>query len=150
MIPSSRYLVNNLLSRIDWPNAKVIVEYGPGIGNMTQEILKRMRPDAMLIAIEMNPEFVRFLESEFRDPRLRVVCGSASDVRNILAKLNLDRADYVISGIPYTTIPAPVRRRIRSGYPRIASTRGRIPRLPVHADGTSLPEADFRQRAAGL
>src|SRR4051812_29823773 len=112
LIPSSRYLVNNLLSRIDWSNAKVIVEYGPGIGNMTQEILKRMRPDATLVAIEMNPEFVRFIEREVRDSRLRVVCGSASDVRNILAKLDLERADYVISGIPYTTIPAPVRRRI--------------------------------------
>ena len=69
IIPSSRYLVNNLLSRIDWPNAKVIVEYGPGIGNMTQEILKRMSPDAILVAIEMNPEFVEFIERECHRPK---------------------------------------------------------------------------------
>jgi phospholipid N-methyltransferase len=112
LIPSSRYLVNNLLSRIDWPTAKVIVEYGPGIGNMTQEILKRMNPDATLVAIEMNPEFVQFIERECPDPRLRVVCGSASDVRAILTELHLDRADYVISGIPYTGMPATVRQRI--------------------------------------
>jgi len=62
LVPSSRFLVNSLLSRVDWERARVIVEYGPGIGNMTQEILKRMRPDAVLVAIEMNPEFVRFMQ----------------------------------------------------------------------------------------
>src|SRR2546430_137315 len=112
LVPSSPFLVNHLLAMIDWKRAQVIVEYGPGIGNMTQEILKRMRPDATLVAIEMNPDFVRFIRREVQDPRLRVVCGSASEVREILAGLNLERADYVISGIPYTTIPAPVRRQI--------------------------------------
>ena len=71
LVPSSRYLVNNLLSRIDWKRAGVIVEYGPGIGNMTQEILKRMRPDATLVAIEMNPDFVRFIDREVQDRRSR-------------------------------------------------------------------------------
>jgi phospholipid N-methyltransferase len=116
--------VNNLLSRIDWPNAKVIVEYGPGIGTMTQEILKRMSPDATLVAIEMNPEFVKFIERECHDPRLRVVCGSASDVRAILAKLQLDRADYVISGIPYTTMPASVRQRILADTHELLQPQG--------------------------
>jgi phospholipid N-methyltransferase len=124
IIPSSRYLVNNLLSRIDWPSAKVIVEYGPGIGNMTQEILKRMSPDATLVAIEMNPEFVKFIERECHDPRLRVVCGSASDVRAILAKLQLQRADYVISGIPYTTMPASVRQRILADTHELLQPQG--------------------------
>src|SRR5438874_3238900 len=86
LVPSSRYLVDNLLSRIDWNRARVVVEYGPGIGNMTQEILKRMHPDAVLVAIEMNPEFVRFIRREVPDARLHVVCGSASEVREILTK----------------------------------------------------------------
>src|SRR4051812_15247708 len=124
IVPSSRYLVNNLLSRIDWANAKVVVEYGPGIGNMTEEILKRMGPDATLVAIEMNPEFVKFIEHEFRDPRLRVVCGSASDVRAILAELQLERADYVISGIPYTTMPASVRCKILADTHELLQPRG--------------------------
>lgn len=124
LVPSSRFLVNNLLSRIDWQRARVIVEYGPGIGNMTQQILKRMHPDAILVAIEMNSEFVQFIEREVRDPRLHVVCGSASEVREILARMNLDRADYVISGIPYTTISAPVRRQILTDTHKLLHPEG--------------------------
>jgi phospholipid N-methyltransferase len=124
LVPSSRYLVNNLLSRIDWNRARVIVEYGPGIGNMTQEILKRMHPDATLVAIEMNPEFVRFIQREVSDRRLQVVCGSASEVLEILTRLKLDRADYVISGIPYTTIPASVRRQILTDTHKLLHPEG--------------------------
>src|SRR5947207_7183811 len=112
LVPSSRFLVNNLLSRIDWQRAQVIVEYGPGIGNMTQEILKRMRPDAVLVAIELNSDFVSYLQDEIVDPRLHVVHGSAAEVRNILSALSLSHADYIISGIPYSTIPDGIRKQI--------------------------------------
>src|SRR6266550_2766669 len=39
VIPSSPFLVNQLLARFDWGRASVVVEYGPGIGNITREIL---------------------------------------------------------------------------------------------------------------
>src|SRR5262245_13274106 len=32
IIPSSRHLVNRVLEPIDWATARVIVEYGPGVG----------------------------------------------------------------------------------------------------------------------
>ena len=53
LIPSSRFLVNDVLNQVDWDKARVIVEYGPGVGGITAEILRRMRPDARLIAIEI-------------------------------------------------------------------------------------------------
>jgi phospholipid N-methyltransferase len=40
---------------------------------------------------------------------LHVVHGSAADADMALAKLNLTHADYILSGIPYTTIPAEIR-----------------------------------------
>lgn len=112
VIPSSRYLVQNLLSHVDWKRARVIVEYGPGIGNMTREILKRMRSDAVLVAVELNPEFAEFIRREINDSRLKVVCGSAGQIREVLQGLELEGADYVISGIPYSTMPEQVRRKI--------------------------------------
>src|SRR3974390_129304 len=72
LIPSSRYLVGQVLQPIDWDRADVVVEYGPGVGTFTGEILKRMRSDAHLIVIEMNPDFVGFLRNSFQDPRLHV------------------------------------------------------------------------------
>jgi phospholipid N-methyltransferase len=112
LIPSSRFLVNHVLSEVDWARARVFLEYGPGVGTFTTEILRRMRPDAVLIAMETNADFVRFLRGRFRDHRLHVIHGSAADADTALAHLALRHADYVISGIPYTTMPAKVREVI--------------------------------------
>jgi phospholipid N-methyltransferase len=126
LVPSSPFLVNQLMSKVDWERARVIVEYGPGIGNITREILQRMRPDAVLVTIELNSEFVEYLRDEIRDPRLHVVYGSASEVGEILARLNLDHADYIISGIPYSTIPDPVRRKIVRESRRLLEPAGAL------------------------
>jgi phospholipid N-methyltransferase len=112
IVPSSRFLIKQLLQPIDWAQARVIVEYGPGVGGITAEILRRMRHDAMLIAIETNPAFVNFLRASFSDERLHVVEASAESVDEILRQLGQAGANYIISGIPFSTIPAPVRERI--------------------------------------
>jgi phospholipid N-methyltransferase len=112
IIPSSPFLVNDVLSQIDWATAKVVVEYGPGVGTITREILKRLRSDGVLVAIELNPQFVSFLQEKIDDPRLHVVHASAADALKVLANLNLERANYIISGIPYSMIPDPNRREI--------------------------------------
>jgi phospholipid N-methyltransferase len=109
LIPSSRFLVNHLLAEVDWAQARVFLEYGPGVGTFTTEILRRMRPDAQLIALETNTDFVHFLKSRVPDKRLHVIHGSAADADAALATRDLRHADYVISGIPYTTMPAELR-----------------------------------------
>ena len=112
IVPSSRFLIKQLLQPINWARALVIVEYGPGVGGITAEVLRHMRPDATLIAIEMNPDFVKYLRGAFTDERLRVVEGSAVSVDDILRRFGYARANYIISGIPFSTIPAPLRERI--------------------------------------
>jgi phospholipid N-methyltransferase len=112
IVPSSRFLIKQLLEPIDWRRARVIVEYGPGVGGITAEVLRRMRADAALIAIEMNPDFVSYLRGSITDQRLHVVEGSAVSVEEILRRFGYLGADYIISGIPFSTIPAPLRERI--------------------------------------
>jgi phospholipid N-methyltransferase len=112
VIPSSPFLVKDLMSQVDWDRARVLVEYGPGVGTFTREILRRMRPDAVLVAIELNTDFVEYLSDRVRDPRFRVVQGSAARVRSILAEQNLATADYIISGLPYLNMTDSLRREI--------------------------------------
>src|ERR1700761_9412283 len=112
IIPSSRFLIKQLLQPIDWDRARVIVEYGPGGGGITAEILRRMRPDARLVAIEMNPEFVTFLRKTLVDERIQVVEGSAADVMEIMQKCGHAKADYIISGIPLGSMSAGGREPI--------------------------------------
>jgi len=66
----------------------------------------------VLLVIELNEEFVQYLNATLRDPRVRVVHGSASDVRRILAEHGLARADYIISSLPYSLLPEALRREI--------------------------------------
>lgn len=120
VIPSSRYLVEDLLRDIEWATARVLVEYGPGVGTITGEILKRMRPDARLLVFEVNDEFVRVLTRRFDDPRLRVVHRSAADIAAVLSEMHLGPADYVISGIPFSMMSEPARRHV------IQSTRAAL------------------------
>jgi phospholipid N-methyltransferase len=112
VVPSSPFLVKHLMSQINWDRARVLVEFGPGVGTITREALKRMRSDAVLLVIELNEEFVQYLNTTLRDPRVRVVHGSASDVRRILAEHGLVRADYIISSIPYSLLPETLRREM--------------------------------------
>lgn len=112
LIPSSRFLVNRLLDRVDWGRAATIVEYGPGVGTFTAEILRRLRPDGTVVAIDTNRDFVRYLARSLRDDRLHVVEGSAADAQAVLKARGLGRADYVISGIPYSTMDPVVRAQI--------------------------------------
>jgi phospholipid N-methyltransferase len=112
IVPSSRFLIRQLLEPVDWGQARVIVEYGPGVGVITTEVLRRMGPDSILIAIETNPDFVSYLRDSIKDERLHVVEGSAESVDEILRRYGQSNASYIISGIPFSTIPAPVRERI--------------------------------------
>jgi phospholipid N-methyltransferase len=57
-VPSSRFLVHRLLRQVDWAEARTVIEYGPGVGAFTAEILKRMRHGATLVAIETSAELV--------------------------------------------------------------------------------------------
>lgn len=112
VIPSSRFLINQVLEPVDWVKARVLVEFGPGVGTITTEILKRMSPSARLIVIEMNQDFVKYLRESIHDPRFEVVNGSAADIGAVLAERGLGSADYVFSGIPFSTMPEEVRASI--------------------------------------
>jgi phospholipid N-methyltransferase len=114
LVPSSRFLIDRLLGKVDWKRARTIVEYGPGVGTITAHILERMSPDARLVVFEMNQDFVSYLGRAFPDPRLHVVHGSAENVQRELERLKLERADYIISGIPFTTMPEEMREKIMS------------------------------------
>ena len=105
IIPSSRVLIDKMLAPVDWETTKVFVEYGPGVGTFTRPLLERMAPDAMLVTIDTNDEFTRYLTQSIDDPRLKAVTGSAADVEKILLGLDLGQADYVLSGLPFSTLP---------------------------------------------
>ena len=105
VIPSSKVLIDRMLAPVAWDEVKLFVEYGPGVGTFTRPILERMGEDATLITIDTNPDFTRYLKQSIDDPRLVAVTGSAADVEEILKTRGFDKADYVLSGLPFSTLP---------------------------------------------
>ena len=112
VIPSSDKLIARMLAPVDWANTRVFVEYGPGVGTFCGPILERMAHDAQLIAIDTNPDFVGYLNDTIMDSRFSAVNGSAADVGAIVADHGHRSADFVLSGLPFSTLPAGVGTQI--------------------------------------
>jgi phospholipid N-methyltransferase len=123
-IPSSRYLISRVLDRINWEQVEVAVEYGPGVGTFTRPILDRMRSDAKLLTIELNEDFAELLRADIDDPRLRVAHGSCEEVARWMEFHSVMKADFILSGIPYTVLPAVMRRRILTATRDALSSHG--------------------------
>ncbi len=104
VIPSSRFLEKRIVRSADLPSAKVAVELGPGTGGTTRALLRDLAPDAVLLVIEINPDFVSLLRRKIDDPRLIVHEGSAAEIQTALEEHDLDAPDVILSGIPFSTM----------------------------------------------
>jgi phospholipid N-methyltransferase len=125
-IPSSRFLVAAVLESAKLERAHVVVEYGPGVGTITKPLLERLRPDAMLVAIEVEEGLYSHLKGSIHDPRFKVVHGSAADVKSILRQFGARSADTVISGIPFSTIEPDLRERIVASTAEVLNSNGSL------------------------
>ena len=105
IIPSSSRTVKKMLAPVDWENTGLFVEYGPGVGTFCQPVLDRMRPDGKLIVIDLNEDFIKYLRKTFHDSRFTAVHGSAADVNRIIRDFGFEKADYILSGLPFSTLP---------------------------------------------
>ncbi len=124
IIPSSSILIRKMLGPVDWKNTKLFVEYGPGVGTFCRPILDRMAPDATLLAIDTNSDFVAYLRDDIVDPRFHVVNGSAADVVQIVKDFGFDHADYVLSGLPFSTLPTGVGAKIAAATAEVLRPGG--------------------------
>lgn len=124
IIPSTEKLITHMLSRVDWKNCKLFVEYGPGVGTFSQQILKNLAPDATYVAIDLNPDFIDYLSATIKDSRFRPILGSAADVEQIVRDSGFEKADYVLSGLPFSTLPPGVGPAIASATQRVLRQGG--------------------------
>ena len=105
IIPSSRFTIARMLAPVKWDECKLFVEYGPGVGTFCQPVLDRLRRDGALIVIDTNPLYIDYLRRTITDSRFTAVLGSAVDVEDIIQAHGHDHADYVLSGLPFSTLP---------------------------------------------
>lgn len=111
VIPSSRFLERRILKHANIGKNDTVVELGPGTGGTTHALLNELGPRGRLLSIEVEEEFVELLQ-EIDDPRLIPHHGSAVDIASTLAAHKLGEPDVVISGIPFSTMPTEIGKKI--------------------------------------
>ena len=113
IVPSSKALVERVADKIDFDQARVIAEYGPGEGVHSREIARRMRPDCQLLLFELDAAFSRDLQHQFRgDPRVHVINDNAAHLPLELRRRAIDACDYIVSGIPFSILQIDKKRAL--------------------------------------
>lgn len=121
ILPTSRRAVRDMLDMADFERARTVVELGAGTGVYTEEVLARLRPDARFLAFEVDPELVATLNERVEDQRLQAINDSAE---NVGSYLDGARVDIIVSGLPFTSLPQPVKKNIFKAMARVLAPDG--------------------------
>jgi phospholipid N-methyltransferase len=123
--PSSKFLCKKMLASIDFSKDLVLVEFGPGTGVFTEEIIKRMSKNSVLYVFELNDVFHEMLNEKISDPRVKLFHDSAEKVEYFLNHDNFHHADFVLSSLPLAVIPGPVKTEILSASKKVLGEKGK-------------------------
>jgi phospholipid N-methyltransferase len=118
IIPSSGYTIRKMLAPVDWERCQLFVEYGPGVGTFCRPVLDQLRRDGTLLVIDTNKLFIDYLNRTITDSRFIAVHGSAEDVEAIIRAHGHEHADYILSGLPFSTLPEGLGPRIAAATER--------------------------------
>ena len=106
ILPSSKYLARKMAAPVDFDKARYIVEYGPGTGVFTDELLDRRKPHTRLLLLERNPEFASKLAEKYENTEyVTVINDTAEQIGKYLSMYSFPKADYILSGLPFASLP---------------------------------------------
>ncbi len=125
LAPTSHLCVKAIVDHLDLEGDQVVVEYGPGDGAVSRELLHRLSPASRLIMVESNEAFCREL-SCWKDKRITLVQGKAQDIEGILQEQGVCRVDQVLSGIPFSYLTGEDQQRILNASWRVLPVEGRM------------------------
>jgi len=115
--PSSKYLAAKMMAGIDFASAQCIVEFGPGTGVFTDEILRRRQTGALVLLLERDAAFCEMLRKKYiGHDHLHIINDSAEHIGKYLhvygGTYGIKTADYIVSGLPFASLPQDVSESI--------------------------------------
>ncbi len=123
--PSSVALSRATIKEINWQNARVIVELGAGTGPITDQIIRRLKPHTMFVAIERDPDFAKILQRRFSGHKnVEIVQADVRDLDPVLKARGIQRVDAFVSGLPTPSLPPRVRNRMLASVRRYLADEG--------------------------
>ncbi|EHN15241.1 MULTISPECIES: class I SAM-dependent methyltransferase [Clostridium] len=123
--PSSKHLAYKMIDSINFKKAKCIVEFGPGTGVFSEKILSRVTEDTKVLLVEVNNEFYNILKKTYGHKKnVIIIKDSAENIDIILKKHNIEKVDYVLSGLPFASLPREVSKIILTKTAEILKDEG--------------------------
>jgi len=110
ILPSSRHLAQAMIQRANLAGAETVVELGPGTGSFTDVILHHIGPKTTFLTIELEQPHCALLRARFKN--LPVYQDSAEHLPKYLERHGARHADYIISGLPWASLPLDVQERM--------------------------------------
>lgn len=96
MVPSSSFLIEKILSNIDFSKDLMILEFWPWDWNFTKQILAKMTPNSKIICFELDEELFKICKN-INDNRLQVYQESAENITNKITQ----KVDTIVSSLPF-------------------------------------------------
>jgi len=126
IVSTSGHVTKHIINKMDFVKAKVILEYGPGNGIITRNLLNNMSFDSVLFVFETNERFINKL-SKLEDKRLIIINADAEKAQMILKnRYKIEKVDFIISTIPFTFFDRRKRKRIISRSFNLLTKKGKF------------------------
>ena len=110
VIPSSPALTGLVARNVELRPGGIVLELGGGTGCLTRKLLDSGIPEDKLYVLELDPELCAYLKNAL--PNVNVIQGDACDLPKLIPKKYIGKVSTVISGMPMTTMPIEVQRKI--------------------------------------
>lgn len=111
--PSSRYLSKKMVNEIDFNSSKCIVEYGAGTGVFTKNIVLQKPENTLFLVFEENKDFADNLKENFKLKNSVVIINDGCEnLDKYLNYYKINKVDYIISGLPFTSLPENLSKKI--------------------------------------
>jgi phospholipid N-methyltransferase len=128
----------NLRDRVN-----AVVEFGPGTGVFTRQILMKIRPGTTFFALELDPYFAA--ETRKNCPTAVVYEDCAINVRKYLAMHGVEQCDRIVSGLPWATLKGDFQEQLLAETYDVLSPGGRFVTF-AYLQGLLLPSGQrFRK-----
>lgn len=107
--PSSKKLTEKILKKINFEKSNVIVEYGPGTGTFTEELIRLKSDYSKLVIFELNITFFNILNDKYGHlENVYIYNESAEKVAEVLSEINIEQVDVIISSLPLAVMKSQI------------------------------------------
>lgn len=125
--PSSKYLAEKMIESIDFKDCNCIIEYGPGTGVFTEKLITRKKENTILIIFENNKDFYNELIKIYGyKNNVKIINDGAENTNKYLEYYSIKEVDYIVSGLPFTSLPGNISDKILKSTKEMLKNKGQF------------------------